>query len=1512
MRDKTLGVEGLAHGTTYTVALREGLPGPGGVRLAATDSREISVPNRAPSLAFRGAGYIMSRVGSEGLPLRSINVDRARLRILRMADRNLVEKIYAGRVSQTLSDWDISELVEKSAGVAWHGDVTITAARNTPMITPFPIEAGPGILEHGVYLATAEAEDPGRAPKPAGAPASQWFVVSNLGLTSFLGDDGLSVFAHSLTEAQPVAGVELHLLARNGKELAKQVTGADGIARFAASLARKDGDAAAQALFAYGADGDFGFFDLAVPGFDLSDRGAGGRAVPGPLDAFLYSDRGVYRPGDTVHLTALLRTAEATAILGKRLVFKLWRPDGFEADRRDAPDGGAGGNTIDFPLAASVSPGTWSITAHADAAAPALGRIEFSVLDFLSPRMELALSANLSALTEGSDFTLSVDGHYLFGAPAADLPGELSMVIRPAETPFPDLQGYRFGLAQEKFTPTPTVLPGFTTNTAGKAGIVIPAAKLPESTHPLEAVIRSTLLDIGGRPVSKELILPIHLQPFAIGVRPRFEGGLVPEGATATFDVIAANADGKVADGKVIDKSELSYELYEEEYDYRWFEANGRWDYETIVRDHRKTGGTLVAPAVIEEPVTAGRYRLEVFDSKSGVATSVRFAAGWWVTPTTGNRPDKVEVSVMLPRYHGGDVAKVYVRPPYDSEVLIAVADRAVRKTFSRKVPATGAFLDIPVDPSWTAGVTIIATAYAAVDPAHRSNPKRAIGVGWLAVDPAPHTLEVKLNTPTTFEPRQALPVKVSVTESGGTPLPPGTDAFVTISAVDETVLQLTDQTSPDPVAFYLGQRRLGVELRDVYGRLLDPSGTDAPATRATGPEKRRLRQVVSLPERDQPVVSLFSGIVRVGTDGTATIPLTLPDFDGRLRLSAVAWSTTRLGHAETTVSVHDRVIAEFTTPRFLTSGDRADITVALSNITGAPGDYRVALTTEGGLSLADSQFSFSLKRGKRVGSTRRLEAGLPGAGSVRLEITGPDGFHLLRSRSVRVRAADTLIRRHQASTLAAGETVAVPPELFKDLHPESVTGVVALSPLPFADLPGLALTIDRPMSGGGDRVAYSVLQLLAGGETLVSLGLDSTDGVRKRINTGLDRLYSLQRTDGAFARWSSKDEADPWITPLIVEVLDRAADAGFRIPGNTLSLARDWLKRMLDNGWFEDSDLPGRARTTYVLARAKLIDIGAVHYGLETYGAKLPSALAQAQLAAALALLGDNKTAAEHYDKVTEALIHQNTNSQSLNELAGLIVLGAENNIAGNERLAALATRLTAAIPAPEIQFSDSETAALTLAARAITDHAVLPPVRVAENDHILEAPRVVSRRFGLNSLPQLRNPGPGPLNLTVSLSGLPAGSLPKAENGLSINRTLFDMNGKPVNLESIHHNQLLVVILEGSSLAPGRQHVLVVDNVAAGLEIENVRLANSPQLGALSWLGELSAVRYFEFRNSRFQAVLDIDDAHPHFKLVYLARAVTRGEFNQPGATIEAETSPRLFGRSAVGRLNIIGEKD
>ncbi|PWC34019.1 alpha-2-macroglobulin [Azospirillum sp. TSO35-2] len=1504
-RDRTLCVEGLRHGETYRITLKDGLPGADGKRLPAADTREVQVPNRKPSLAFRGAGYILPRVGADGLPLRSINLDRAKLQVLRITDRALVEKIYFGRITQQMTDYDIGEILDKSGQEVWRGEMGIGNQPNKTVTTAFPIDAVLGKLEPGVYVAVAGADE----IKPGGwdRKATQWFVVSDLGLNTILGEDSLVVFARSVQTAAPAAGVELRLVARNGAELGRVQTGDDGLGRFDLAALRKGGAEPVQALFAARGDGDFGVLDLTAggpPPAEQPDKAAPVRPAAGGLDAYLYTERGIYRPGETVQLTALLREADLNPPpAGKALTLRILRPDGFEVERRGLTEAGAGGYATRIDLPMNAYPGTWTVTAHAEPDGPAIGRAEFLLEDFVPPRLDLALASPTTELAADGEASITLDSHYLYGAPAAGLPGELTVSLRAAANPYPDLPGYRFGLAQEEVKATRADLPGFITDAAGTAKLTVKLPRPPESTRPLEAVVRATLFDIGGRPVGRDFVLPVRHQPFAIGIKPRFEGDGVPEGATAGFDVIAVGPDGKPTD-----RADLSYELFEEEYDYAWYEANGRWDYKVTVKDQRVTGGTLSVaagtPTAVEAPVAAGRYRLEVFDSKTGVASSLRFAAGWWMTPTAGERPDGVDVTVMMPSYRSGDSAWVFVKPPYDSQVLVAVADRGVTYAVTRAIGPQGAFLEVPVGAGWTGGAYVLATAFATADPQSKKPPRRAVGLSWLAMDKEPRTLDLRLSAPAEVEPRRAMTAEVTVQG-----VPEGQPAYVTLAAVDESVMQLTDQPTPDPARHYLGKRPLNVELRDSYGRLIDPAGLENARTPVV--PAPRLRQIAGLvPPKSERVVSLYSGILTVGADGKLSVPFDLPDFQGRLRLMAVAWSGGRIGHAESHVLVRDPVVADAVLPRFLAPGDQAQALLSLDNLNGPAGDYTMTLSADGAVSVDGGALTApNLARGKRATAGRVLTATAVGAGHVTLDVTGPAGVRVTRRWDVTVRPASPPVSRRSVAALPTDKSLTIPPDLAVGLRPETVAMGAAVSPLPDLDVPGLLFALDRSAVGGAEQTASRLLPLLSMSDVAAGLGIAPEDRIKARVQRGIDRLLTFQRLDGAFAAWSPKGDLDPWLTAYAVDTLGRAKAAGYRIPDQPYRKGLDWLKQAIDNAWVETADLPGRAYALHVLARAKMTDAGAVRYFREVYWDRLQTDFGRAQIAAATALLGDQGGAAEAFAKLTGARMvtaSLRDHGSSLRDEAGVVALMAESGAVERDRILQAAERVAKTFAAVRVT-SPQEQAWLLLAAKALADRA--PPMKLAIGEQTVENAKPQVLRVDPAAPPAIRNLG-GEVRQTVSVVGVPDQPAAAEEQGMTIRRRLFDMAGRPVDPAGVRRNDLLVVTLEGEVADPLDHAVLVSDPLPAGLEIENVRLANSGQLGKLSWLGELSATRNVEFRDDRFVAAVDLTKAAPRFRLVYLVRAVTAGDFAAPGATVEDQQRPHLSARTAVSRLRVLPE--
>ena len=313
VEQKQLCVEGLKHGERYSVTLRAGLPSTVHEMLAKSAELSVYVRDRTPLVRFSTKAYVLPRTGQRGIPVVTVNTRAVNIEIYRIGDRNLLDTVLGNEFQRSLDGSDVERLVENKGVSVWKGELAVEQTLNAEVTTAFPVDQAVGDLAPGVYVMTAI---------PAGSKperrydnlATQWFIVSDLGLASYSGSDGINVFVNSLATTEPKAQVEVRLIARNNEILATKRSDAAGRVTFEAGLTRGEGGLAPAMLVA-DVKGDYAFLNLKGPAFDLSDRGVSGRTAPAGLDAFVYTERGVYRSGETVHITALLRDSQGTASL---------------------------------------------------------------------------------------------------------------------------------------------------------------------------------------------------------------------------------------------------------------------------------------------------------------------------------------------------------------------------------------------------------------------------------------------------------------------------------------------------------------------------------------------------------------------------------------------------------------------------------------------------------------------------------------------------------------------------------------------------------------------------------------------------------------------------------------------------------------------------------------------------------------------------------------------------------------------------------------------------------------------------------------------------------------------------------------------------------------------------------------------------------------------------------------------------------------------------------------------
>jgi alpha-2-macroglobulin len=1140
--DKELCIEGLRHGGRYRVVLRQGLPSTVGEVLAEPVALEAYIRDRAPSLRFTGENYVLPGGGRHGVPLVSVNADGAELSLHRIGDRSIVRLLTASQFMRQLGDYEVGQIADEFGEPVWQGTLDIASEPNREVVTSIPVDEALADRKPGIYVLTAVPQ--GARVEYWEARATQWFLVSDIGLTTFAGTDGLSVFARSLATAKPVSGLDLQLVARNNEILGTAVTDGDGRARFDAGLSRGSAGMAPAAISATSEDGDFVFLDLTRPGFDLSDRGVEGRPSPGPLDVYAWTERGIYRAGETVHASALLRNPSTEAVDDLPLTFIFQRPDGVE-DRRIVSAGAElGGHAVDLALADNAMRGTWSLRIHADPQQPALAEKMFLVEDFVPDRIEFDLETDVERIAVGETATLSVAGRYLYGAPAAGLALEGQMVIGRSRS-WAGFPGYVFGLQDEEdVEDTRISLTGLPkTGEDGIAAFDVSVESTPSSTQLLEARVSIRMAEAGGRAVERSIRMPIAPETVMIGLKPEFTGEQVAEGGTASFRVIALETSGQR-----VALPGLQWSLIRIERNYQWYRNGNAWNYEPITTTSLVSEGETDAAADSEPQISVnvgwGRYRLEIeSDNPSGPATSVEFDAGWYVEATSTETPDGLEIALDRERYAPGDTARLQISPRFAGEVLITVGAESLVSTFTAAVPAEGATLDIPVTADLGAGAYVTATLFRPGEEVESRMPARAVGVRWLKVDPGARRLAVAIETPERVAPEQPLAIPVAV--SG---LTAGQEAYVTVAAVDVGILNLTSYEPPDPAAWYFGQRMLGLEMRDLYGRLIDGSQGVAGRLR-TGGDGGAMTAEGSPPT--EKLVAFFSGIVQLDDEGRAEVSFDIPQFNGTARIMAVAWSRTAVGGGSADVIIRDAVVVSTSQPRFLAPGDSSRVLVEIMNSDGPAGEYAVAVAGSGAIAAdaGTAPRSVNLPAGGKAAVTVPIETPVAGEGSVHIALTHASGLTVQKSVRLAVRPGVLPVAERRTVRLAPnGGSLRIDGELLASSIPQGASVTVSISAASAFDIPALLMTLDRYPYGCAEQITSRALPLLYVGELSKTAGLEDDPAAAQRVQESIALMLSYQSSAGSFGLWAPGG-GDLWLDSYVTDFLTRARERDTKCP---------------------------------------------------------------------------------------------------------------------------------------------------------------------------------------------------------------------------------------------------------------------------------------------------------------------------------------------------------------------------
>ncbi|KAB0266010.1 alpha-2-macroglobulin family protein [Microvirga brassicacearum] len=1504
-----LCVDGLKHSQRYAVVLRQGLPSAVGEALLQSYDSEIYVRDRSPQARFTGRNYVLPSTGQEGIPVVSVNTSKVDVEVYRIGDRNLLPTVRSDDFLGQITRYSAAEIAREKGLKIWNGTLDTASELNRDVVTAFPVIDAVGKLEPGVYVMTAKPNDGSPSDNESTESydniATQWFVVSDLGLTAFTGKGGVQVLVRSLATADPRPDVEVRLVARNNEILAVKKTDSAGVAIFDPGLARGEGGLAPGILVA-SAGSDYGFVDLGSAAFDLTDRGVKGRPASGAVDAFLYTERGVYRTGETVALTALLRDVKGVAVPGVPLTIVVGRPDGVEYRRALVEDQGLGGRALSIPILPGSLRGTWRVAAYTDPKGPSIGDATFLVEDYVPERLEVNLSPQAEALHAGRPAPIDLSARYLYGAPGSglDVSGEVT-VAASAVSGIKGIDGYVVGLDDEPVeSSTVEIEQAATTDAQGRASLQIPVQDV-STPRPTEARITLRVSEAGGRAVERSVTLPILPKGPVVAVRKNFAGQL-GEGANATFDVVLANPDGtRIANRNVV------WSLYKIERRYQWYNSDGRWGYEPVKSTRRMSDGRVdvgtAEAARISAPVEWGTYRLDISAADLGetAQTSVSFTVGW-SGDQTADTPDLLDMTLDKASYRSGDMMKVRLNPRFAGKATLAVVSDRMHHIRVVDVAAGGTDVTVPVQADWGPGAYLVAIAHRPLDQAARRMPGRALGTAWFAIDQEARSLTVSLNAPEKIRPRGtlALPIKVAGLDPDG-------EARITVAAVDVGILNLTHYETPDPKSYFFGQRQLSAELRDLYGYLIDGMQGTRGAIRSGGDMEPK--PLDGIPPTQEPLAR-FSGVVKVGADGTANVEFDMPAFNGTVRVMAVAWTKNRVGSASADVIVRDPVVLAGTLPRFLSVGDRSRFFMQIDNVEGAAGEYTLDLNVSGPVIVGADALRSIVKLDAKAKTQVAIPVTAGGRGRAVVDVTlrGPGLAAISQRFTVAIQPGTGAIARRTIRPLDPGARLTVSQDLVADIL--SQTGVVAVSVSPRAslDVPGLLQALDRYPYGCTEQTISRALPLLYVNKLAEEEKLSLDESADERVRGAIERVLARQDSNGSFGLWSVGGD-DLWLDAYTTDFLTRAREKGFVVPAVAFNLALDRLRNFVANTTQVEDDGSNLAYAAYVLARNGRPVMGDLRYLADTKFAEFGSPLARAQIAAALALLGDRARAQKAFASATELLTTEKDDGSyrgdygsRLRDGAGLLTLASET-----DNSADLVQRVGQVIDQERgnRRTSTQEQAWLVLAAQAVARDAEAMALTIDGTAHKGAFYHAYRDQTLAPAPVTLANAGSAPVQAVITVTGSPIEPQPAISSGYAVERAYYKLDGTQVQPSRVQQNDRLVVVLKITESEAKQARVLLVDRLPAGFEIDNPKLADSDTVKGLPWLKRDVEPAHTEFRDDRFVAAFDREpEQAAFFSIAYMVRAVSPGRYVHPAAQVEDMYRPERFGRTDFGMVEVV----
>lgn len=1255
------------------VRVERGLTSFGGFMLGKPAAFVVRVPDYPRMLRFMADGALLSLRGEQRIAVVARNVPGLRLdigRVLPAQLANLATLNYGSYATPQLNGIAPDQITERFEQTLVFSDAEPGKAHYEGFdLSQYLRESG----KRGVFLLALRDYDPqaeqrqreaaqqqaqakqefsaadltaGRDDRDdylydsyhAGLQDTRLVVVTDLGVLLKKSMDGsLDVFVQSLEKGDPVAGASVEIIGKNGQRLLALASDAQGHAHFAALDGFEREKTPSLLLVRKGDDLSFlplrgGDRQLDTSRFDVG--GIRNSDASGQLSAWLFSDRGLYRPGDTFHIGMIVRTLDWQRSLdGVPLQVDIIDPRGLRVDRRRLQLGKEGFEEHSYATSEASPTGAWTVSlslVRDGDRVERIGSTTVQVKEFLPDRMKA--SAHLSR--EGGEGWVKPDAlsarfnlQNLFGTPASGRRVEATLTLTPAFPAFrgyPDFHFYDPQRAKEGYS---EALGEQTTDAQGDAAFALDLNKYANTSYRLLFVARGFEAE-GGRSVSAEVSSLVSSRDYLIGVKADGDLDAIRGNAKRMLRLIAIDPGAKqtAVDGLKMVLLERRYASILTRLD------SGAYQYQSKLKEVPLREDALSIPAAgldLPLPTDApGSYALSLKNAAGEELNRVQFTvAGNANISRSLERNAELQLTLDKHDYAPGEEIEISLRAPYAGSGLITIERDRVYAQQWFKAASSGSVQHIRVPADFT-GNGYVNVQYVR-DPGSEEifMSPLSYAIVPFSVSRAAHQLALQLNAPDVVKPGATLRMQVHT----------GRPARVAVFAVDEGILQVARYQLGDPLDHFLQKRMLQVQTRQILDLIL-PEFAQLLAAAAPGGDADALlgRHLNPFRKKRAAPVAFWSGLIEV--DGESEVSYSVPeDFNGQLRLMAVAVAGERLGIVESHTTVRGDFVLSPNAPAMVAPGDEFEVSVGVANNVEGLGDttlpITVTITPEPPLQVIDApEQTLNLAAMREGVLIFRLRA-VAEPGASRLRFTARSGKYAASlGADVSVRPAQPYRNTLVIGNLGEGkQTVGPLRDLFSAFAKREAAA--AYSPLVLAN--GLSGYLDAFPHQCTEQVLSRAVPGLVLAQYPQFGGLQHRDSADAR--SGFAALMALlrarQNAEGGFGYWMPTRDVQPYVAVYTMQFLIEARERGWVVPDEMLARGNQYLKQLAS----DESDgslaaLRERAYAIYLLTRQQQVTSNAIAAVRERLDAQYPQQWqadsVAAYLAASLKLLKQDREA--------------------------------------------------------------------------------------------------------------------------------------------------------------------------------------------------------------------------------------------------------------------------------------------